>query len=79
MASRPIIAALALSLLAVACGTKGKPQGEQAAPSGVASSLGNVDAKGIIFVGGTPQDLQHQPPAKFGNVVPKPLPAPRPQ
>ena len=79
MAIRPLIAAFSLSLLAAACGTNGKSLGEQAAPSGVASSLGNVDAKGIIFVGGTPQDLQHQPRAKLGNVVPKPLPAPRPE
>jgi hypothetical protein len=79
MSIRRVIPVLTLSLLAVACGTKGKRLGEQSVPSGVPSSLGNVDAKGIIFVGGTPQDLQHQPRVKFGNVAPRPVPVPRPE
>jgi hypothetical protein len=77
MSYRPLI--LSLSLLVVACGAKDKPTGEPGGPSPAASALGTVDARGIIFVGGTPQDMQRQPRVKIGNIAPKPLPAPRPE
>jgi hypothetical protein len=70
---------LLLPVFALGCRGKDKAPMDRAVPASAASAIGNVDARGIIFVGGTPQDIQQQQPrVKLGNMAPKPTPAPRP-